>query len=201
MTTVCCPNSCVCQWRDRKGQHGAGAFAHTLLILLATQRLTRRFGAVGATSAAVTLYVPHNIFYASFSYVNGFLADRFRKNRLLAAGYALATLMALCIMFLPIGLGTLALILILGGVQVAVEETLEDSFCAELVDPSQRGMAFGVLATVNGVGDFLSSAMVGLLWSTLGQTVAFGYTAVLFLTGAMLVVRISSGSGKDSGKR
>ena len=40
-------------------------------------------------------------------------------------------------------------------------------------------MAFGVLATVNGVGDFLSSAMVGLLWSTFGQTVAFGYTAVL----------------------
>ena len=80
----------------------------------------------------------------------------------------------------------------LGGIQVAMEETLEDSFCAELVDPAQHGMAFGVLATVNGVGDFLSSAMVGLLWSTLGQTVAFGYTAVLFLTGAILVVRIGS---------
>ena len=82
--------------------------------------------------------------------------------------------------------------LMLGGIQVAIEETLEDSFCAELVDPAQHGMAFGVLATVNGVGDFLSSAMVGLLWSTLGQTVAFGYTAVLFLTGAILVVRIGS---------
>ena len=55
-------------------------------------------------------------------------------------------------------------------------------------DPAQHGMAFGVLATVNGVGDFLSSVVVGLLWSTLGQTVAFGYTAVLFLTGAILVV-------------
>jgi hypothetical protein len=65
--------------------------------------------------------------------VSGLLADRFPKNPLLAAGYALATLMALGIMFLPIGLGTLALIFMLGGVQVAVEETLEDSFCAELV--------------------------------------------------------------------
>jgi hypothetical protein len=53
-------------------------------------------------------------------------------------------------------------------------------------------MAFGVLATVNGVGDFLSSAMVGLLWSTFGQTVAFGYTAVLFLIGTILVVRVGS---------
>ena len=174
------------------GIFGAGAFAHTLLILLATQRLTPRLGAVGATSAAVALYVLHNIFYASFSYVSGLLADRFPKNRLLAAGYALATLMALGIMFLPIGLGTLALIFMLGGIQVAIEETLEDSFCAELVDPAQHGMAFGVLATVNGVGDFLSSAMVGLLWSTLGQTVAFGYTAVLFLTGAIFVVRVGS---------
>ena len=174
------------------GIFGAGAFAHTLLILLATQRLTPRLGAVGATSVAVALYVLHNIFYASFSYVSGFLADRFPKNRLLAAGYALATLMALGIMFLPIGLGTLALIFMLGGIQVAIEETLEDSFCAELVDPAQHGMAFGVLATVNGVGDFLSSAMVGLLWSTFGQTVAFGYTAVLFLMGAILVVRVGS---------
>ncbi len=79
-----------------------------------------------------------------------------------------------------------------GGIQVAIEETLEDSLCAELIDPAQHGMAFGVLATVNGVGDFLSSAMVGLLWSIFGQTVAFGYTAVLFLMGSILVVRVGS---------
>ena len=124
--------------------------------------------------------------------MSGLLADRFPKNPLLAAGYALATLMALGIMFLPIGLGTLALIFMLGGLQVAVEETLEDSFCAELVDPAQHGMAFGVLATVNGVGDFLSSAIVGLLWSIFGPTVAFGYSAVLFLMSAVLVVRLGS---------
>jgi hypothetical protein len=82
--------------------------------------------------------------------------------------------MALGIVFLPVGIGSLALVFVLGGVQVAIEETLEDSFCAELVEPAQHGTAFGVLATVNGVDDFLSSVMVGLLWSTLGQTVAFG---------------------------
>jgi hypothetical protein len=38
----------------------------------------------------------------------------------------------------------------LGGVQVAIEERLEDSFSAELVEPAQHGMAFGVLATVSG---------------------------------------------------
>jgi MFS family permease len=172
------------------GIFGAGAFAHTLLILLATQRLTPSVGASGAASAAVALYVLHNVCYAGFSYLGGLLADRFPKNRLLAGGYALAALMALGIMFLPVGLGPLALVFILGGVQVAIEETLEDSFCAELVEPAQHGMAFGVLATVNGIGDFLSSTVVGLLWSAVGQTVAFGYSAVLFLLGAVLALQV-----------
>ncbi|HUR47441.1 MAG TPA: hypothetical protein VMZ27_16275, partial [Candidatus Saccharimonadales bacterium] len=73
---------------------------------------------------------------------------------------------------------------------VAIEETLEDSFCAELVDESHHGMAFGVLATVNGAGDFLSSVVVGALWSAFGASVAFGYSALLFLAGAFLVVRL-----------
>jgi MFS family permease len=174
------------------GIFGAGAFAHTLLILWAAQRLTPTLGAPAAAVTAVGLYVLHNIFYAAFSYVGGLLADRFPKNRLLAAGYALAALMALGIMFSPANLGLLSLVFMLGGVQVAVEETLEDSFCAELVEPAQHGMAFGVLATVNGVGDFLFSAIVGLLWSTLGSTVAFGYSAVLFLVSAVLVARLVS---------
>ena len=172
------------------GIFGAGAFAHTLLILFATQRLTPSLGASGAASAAVALYVLHNVFYAGFSYLGGLLADRFPKNRLLAVGYTLAALMALGIMFLPAGLAPLALVFVLGGIQVAIEETLEDAFCAELVEPAQHGMAFGILATVNGIGDFLSSAVVGVLWSVMGQTVAFGYSAVLFLLGAALTLRV-----------
>jgi hypothetical protein len=91
---------------------------------LATQRLTPSLGASGAASAAVALYVLHNVFYAGFSYLGGLLADRFLKNQLLAGGYAPAALMALGIMFLPAGPGPLALVFMLGGVQVAIEETL-----------------------------------------------------------------------------
>jgi MFS family permease len=167
-----------------------GAFAHTLLILLATQRLTPSLGAAAATSAAVALYVLHNVFYAGFSYLGGLLADHFPKNVLLSAGYALAGVMVLGIVFLPPGIGSLALVFMLGGVQVAIEETLEDSFCAELVAPPQHGMAFGVLATVNGIGDFLSSVVVGALWSIYSSTVAFGYSALLFILGAILMARI-----------
>jgi len=37
---------------------------------------------------------------------------------------------------------------------VAIGETLEDSFCAELVGEEQHGHGVGVLATVNGIGEF-----------------------------------------------
>lgn len=171
------------------GLFGAGDFAHTLLILLATQKLMPSVGAAKAASLAVGLYVLHNVCYAGFAFIAGWLADRFRKRRVLAAGYALAAVMALAIIFLPLTVGTLAAIFVLGGVYVAIEETLEDSFCAELVVEEHHGMAFGTLATVNGVGDCLSSIVVGALWTAFGTEVAFAYSAVLFTTGALLVLR------------
>ena len=172
------------------GLFGAGDFAHTLLILLATQKLTPELGAAKAASIAVGLYVLHNIFYAGFAFIAGLLADRFRKSLMLAAGYALAAVMALAIIFLPLTVWTLAAIFILGGMYVAIEETIEDSFCAELVSEEHHGMAFGTLATVNGAGDFLSSIIVGTLWTAFGTSVAFGYSALLFLAGAALVSRL-----------
>lgn len=172
------------------GLFGAGDFAHTLLILLATQKLALQVGIGKAASIAVSLYILHNVFYAGFSFVAGWLADRMRKNLLLASGYALAGAMALAIIFLPVSLTTFILVFVAGGIYVAIEETLEDSLCAELVEEAHHGMAFGVLATVNGVGDFVSSIVVGALWTAAGTTVAFSYSAVLFFGGALLIARL-----------
>jgi MFS-type transporter involved in bile tolerance (Atg22 family) len=93
---------------------------------------------------------------------------------------------------LPFTVWSLALIFMLGGIYKAMAETLEDSFCAELVGEAHHGMAFGVLATVNGAGDFLSSVVVGALWTAVGTTAAFGYSAVLFTAGALLLLRIQA---------
>ena len=172
------------------GTFGLGDFAHTLLILLATERLTPSLGAARAAGLAATLYVLHNVLYASFSYVAGWLADRMSKRHLLAAGYLIGALMASAIVFAPLTLPVLVAVFVLGGIYVAIEETLEDTLCAELVSEAQHGMAFGMLATVNGIGDFASSVVVGLLWTTFGTAVAFGYSAALFLAGSLLVARL-----------
>jgi MFS family permease len=174
------------------GIFGAGDFAPTLLILLATQKLAPELGPASAASVAVGFYVLRNMFYAGFAYVAGWLADHFKKHFVLAFGYALAAVMALLIVAVPMTMGLLGIIFVLSGVYVAIEETLEDSFCAELVGEEHHGMAFGVLATVNGIGDFLSSIVVGVLWTAFGTSVAFGYSAVLFAVGALLVLRTRS---------
>jgi MFS family permease len=175
------------------GLFGAGDFAHTLLILLATQRLIPAFGTTKAASMAIALYVLHNIFYAAFAFIAGWLADRFSKNLVLASGYALAAVMTLLIIALPASVWILGAVFVLGGIYVGIEETLEDSLCAELVDEAHHGMAFGVLATVNGIGDFVSSAIVGLLWSVAGTTIAFSYSTTLFTAGAVLMARLRMG--------
>ena len=100
--------------------------------------------------------------------------------------------MASLIVTAPLNVWTLGFVFVLSGIYVAIEETLEDSFCAELVGEEHHGMAFGTLATVNGVGDFLSSVVVGALWTWAGTTAAFGYSAVLFMTGAWLIAKVAT---------
>jgi MFS family permease len=180
------------------GLFGAGAFAHTLLILFAIQKLTPAFGAARAATIAVALYILHNIFSASFAFIGGWLGDRFPKNILLAAGYLTSCIMCLCLIFLPPTVPALALIFILGGTFVALEETLEDSLCAELVAEENHGVAFGTLATINGIGDFLSSIIVGVLWTARGIGAAFGYSAALSLLGAAMVLMLGKSKSNNS---
>jgi hypothetical protein len=49
-------------------------------------------------------------------------------------------------------------------------------------------MAFGTLAAVNALGNFLSSLIVGALWCAFGAGVAFGFFALLFTLGAILIL-------------
>ncbi len=180
------------------GLFGLGDFAHTMLILLAVQKLLPLLGAARAATLATGLYVLHNVLYAAFAMIGGVLADRVNKATLLAGAYFLAAAMALGIVFLPLNLWTLAAIFAVAGIYVALEETLEDSLCAELVSDGQHGLAFGTLATVNGIGDLVSSMVVGALWTLYGTSTAFTYSAVLFAAGGLLVLRLGRAAG-DSG--
>jgi len=173
------------------GVFGSGDFSHTLLILYATRMLARSHGAARAASLAVGLYTLHNVFYAGSAYLSGWISDHFPHRKvILAAGYTLAGVTAILLTTSPRYLWLLAVIFILAGLYVGTEEALEDSLAAELIPRQQHGMAFGTLAAVNAVGDFLSSLVVGFLWSAVSVRAAFTFSAVLFFLGAWIVLRL-----------
>ena len=181
------------------GIFGAGDFSHTLLILYATRALTPGHGIARAASIAVGLYTLHNVFYAGSAYLSGWLSDHVPSRKaVLAAGYALAGITALLLCMETNSLWLIALIFTFAGLYVGTEEALEDSLSAELVPKEQHGMAFGTLAAVNAIGDFFSSLLVGFLWSAFNVQTAFTASAILFFSGALLILRlrpVSSSNG------
>jgi MFS family permease len=174
------------------GVFGMGDFSHSLLILYASRTLAPEYGLARAASIAVGLYTLHNAFSAGSAYAGGWLSDFVRQRKLvLAAGYAVAGVTALLLCTGTNSLRLLAVIFVLAGLFFGTEDALEDSVAAELVPKEQHGMAFGTLAAVNAVGDFVSSLLVGFLWSAVSVQAAFGTSAVLLFAGAFLVLRPS----------
>jgi MFS family permease len=173
------------------GVFGAGDFSHTMLILYASRALAPVQGIARAASLAVGLYTLHNVFYAGSAYLSGWISDHVPQRKVvLASGYALAGVTAILLCTATQSLWMLAFIFALAGLYVGTEEALEDSLSAELVPKEQHGMAFGVLAAVNAVGDFVSSLLVGFLWSSFGVQTAFTTSALLFFLGAFLILRL-----------
>jgi MFS family permease len=177
------------------GAFGIGDFAHTLLILAATQMLTPEMGLVRAAQVAGLLYVGRNIVQAAASFPIGALADHFGHRRLLVIGYLMGTATALLTAIdfaissrrhLPL----LAAIFALAGLYIAIEEALEAAQAASYVPDQVRSVGYGALGTVNGIGDFVSSATVGFLWTAVTPVLGFGVAAGLMAAGTIAMARL-----------
>jgi MFS family permease len=171
------------------GIFGAGDFSHSMLILYASRMLAPSHGLARAASLAVALYTLHNVFYAGSAYASGWLSDHVPQRKVvLASGYSLAGVTAILLCTGTHSLWLLAVIFVTAGLYIGTEEALEDSLTAEIVPKEQHGMAFGTLAAVNAVGDFLSSLLVGFLWSAFSVQAAFAASAILFFAGAAFIL-------------
>jgi MFS family permease len=177
------------------GIFGAGDFSHSMLILYASRMLAPSHGLAHAASLAVALYTLHNVFYAGSAYFSGWLSDHVPQRKVvLASGYALAGLTAILLCTGTHSLLLLTVIFVMAGLYIGTEEALEDSLTAQIVPQDQHGMAFGTLAAVNAVGDFLSSLLVGFLWSAFSVQTAFAASALLFFAGSIFILRLRTHS-------
>jgi MFS family permease len=171
------------------GIFGLGDFARSLLVFRAAEMLPPDHAS--PEQVAIGLYAFHNLVHATTAYGIGLLAVRLGARRVLAAGYALFGLMAVGFTLAPAhpSLTVLLGLFLLAGLSLAAEEVLEGSVAAELLPEHLRGTGFGVLAAVNGVGDLVASAVVGLLWADVSPAAGFLYAASTSGLGALMLIR------------
>ncbi len=169
------------------GIFGLGNFAHTLLILRAIEILTPEYGKVAANSTAIGLYTLHNIFYAGFAYPAGILSERHGKRLLLGIGYLLFAFMCLGFILEPPKLWALIALFSLAGIYIALVDSMERALAGDLLPSHLRGTGYGVLSMVNGIGDFVSSFVVGLLWAKVSPSIGLIYACSLTLLGGVVL--------------
>ncbi|WP_225978831.1 MFS transporter [Gandjariella thermophila] len=161
-----------------------GNVAATLLILRATDLLTPTHGTKTATTIALALYTLYNLTATLASLPAGRAADRLGTRgptRVLTSGVALFAAAYLGFATTGANIAILALPFAAAGVAIGCVETAQHSAVAALAPATIRGSAFGLLATIQAVGNLAASSITGALWTLASPTVAFGYLAAWML--------------------
>ena len=140
---------------------------------------------IAAARVAALLYLLRNIVYAAASYPIGAMSDRFVRSRFLAVGYGIAVITFIGFAVAVPSIWWFAVFFCLAGVFIAWEDTVEGTAVRDFVGENLAGTAYGALGVVNGVGDFISSFLVGILWTVVGPAWGFSYAALVGLLGAL----------------
>lgn len=161
-----------------------GNVAATLLILRATDLFVAERGIEAATQIGIGLYVIYNVAATVASFPAGSLSDRLGpQGPLLVTLAGVAAFAVAYLMFAVSGpeIVLLGVAFALAGVGIGCAETAEHAAVAAAAPAEIRGSAFGLLATVQAVGNVAASVVAGLLYTFASPTVAFGYLAVWML--------------------
>jgi MFS family permease len=169
------------------GLFGISNFAPTLLILRAEDLLSPSLGALAAGAFAIGLYTFSNIVYALVAYPIGVLADRISKRVILSVGFALFGLLCLGFLFADGRKWLLVLLFALSGIYTAIIESSQPALASTLMRDDQHGAGFGLMSAVDGLGDFLSSITMGVLWTLVSPNAGFAAAGILALAAALLL--------------
>jgi MFS family permease len=171
------------------GLFGLGNFSSTLLILRATVLLNRHGrSAAHAAAIAVLLYAGLNAANAVAAYPAGAVADRVGRRPVVIAGIVAFAAACVGFAFGSTSIGVLAVLFVIVGASTGMVETAQSAYAAHLVDDHLRGRAFGLVGLVEGVGDLVSSVVVGILFTISAPVWAFAFGATAAAAGALVLV-------------
>ena len=142
-----------------------------------------------------TVWAFFNIIKASFSTYLGSLSDRIGRKRVIYIGWGIYTFVYLAFALLdrlPDTFRIFATFLLFAvyALYYAACEGTEKAFVADLVQSGKRGSAFGLYHFAVGLGALPASVIFGLLYKTLGASVAFG-TGGLLAFAAMILLGLT----------
>jgi MFS family permease len=176
---------------------GLGDFSRAFLILLAARALGEDAQQhVGTMSIAVLLYALHNAVSAIVAFPIGALGDKFSKRQVLIAGYGLGVGTNLLLAAASSSLAGVAVAIVMSGVYIAVEETLEKAAVADMLPKEGRSLGFGILAFTNAIGDLLSTLLVGYFLGQGNPALAFGLAAAAGAVGVLWLARFVTMTGR-----
>jgi MFS family permease len=128
----------------------------------------------------IAFYALFNVVYALASYPVGVLSDRVGKRRLIAVGFAVASLASLTFA-LAGSLSLLLLAFVLYGLYIAIEDTVPRAYMADLAGSHEKGTVIGAYHTVFGLFVFPASVIAGYLWQVSSLRSSFLYATAMNL--------------------
>lgn len=166
-----------------------GNIATTLLILRSTQLLQAGGrDAAAAASLAIVIYAAHNAFAAVVAYIGGHWIDRIGPRLVFGLGAALYVPAYAGFALGPSAWWGLLIAFTLAGSAIGLAETAESALVARALPDHLRGSGFGVLGGVQAAGDFVSTAVVGVLYAAVSPALGFAYAGAWMALAALVAL-------------
>jgi MFS family permease len=133
------------------------------------------------------LWAAHHGSKVLSSLLGGDLSDRLGRKRLIVSGWILYAAVYAGFAFATQTISIWILFLIYG-IYFGLSEGAEKALVADLVQPEQRGTAYGLYNLAFGVTVFPASLLMGMIWDWKGPAVAFLVSAVMGATAPVLLL-------------
>jgi MFS family permease len=142
-----------------------------------------------SVAGVMGVLVLFNLVYALISTPAGALSDRIGRRKVIIGGW-----LAYAAIYLGFGLAGAAwqiwALFALYGIYYGMAEGAGKALVADLVQPAQRGTAYGVYNAAIGLAAFPASLIAGLLWQGVGHWTGFGPAAPFLFGAAMALVAV-----------
>lgn len=138
---------------------------------------------------SLLLWSAHHGIKVLSSLWGGDLSDRLGRKRLIVSGWVLYAAVYAGFAFVSNEISIWILFLIYG-IYFGLVEGAEKALVADLVQPHQRGTAYGLYNLAFGITVFPASLLMGIIWDWKGAAAAFLFNAALGATAALLLATL-----------